>query len=91
MSGKPYPEGVAEFKEAWTAMSNAALRANVLAIEVAARNKEIAELNEVYASNKKKLFTLMKDMDIASDGNFGYEGRMTWFLVELHKQFSEIE
>lgn len=79
MSGKPYPEGVTKAVD--------------LMDECAALNDEIQELHpkvqrmreaEVrYGQAYVELQKLLREMDLESQGHFGYENRLAWFLMEM--------
>lgn len=45
--------------------------------------------NQEFRIAKEALFELMKQMDVQSSHNAGWENRMTWFLIELHRQYIE--
>lgn len=54
--------------------------------EAAALKVQIDNALETIGEEKKKILNLMKDMDIASSGNYGWEGRVLWALTELVSQ-----
>ena len=89
MSGRPSPEGVAKFLDLWAAMSETTSRIERLSHAISIREHERIAAKENYGAAQKELFDLMSAMDIASCSNYGYENRMSWFLVELHRQQSE--
>lgn len=86
MSGKPYPEGVADFRAALKEMSEAAEVSARLQSEITNARLELDRANEAYQKAKETLFRLMKEMDVESSHNYGWEGRISWFFVELYKQ-----
>lgn len=86
MSSKPSPEGVALFRQAWEKMHRATGRLRELNKQIEAAKEEAVSLQLQYEDSKKELFTLMQGMDVQSNGNFGYESRFAWFMVELMSQ-----
>jgi hypothetical protein len=89
MSSLPYPGSVAEFKTALDVMSEAAQEISRLTRSIQEINKQMEVMQATYAAARKKVFDLMTKMDVASNGNYGYENRMAWFLVELHRQMND--
>jgi len=89
MSGKPNPEGVAQVV--------------ALLDRCAACDEEIDELQERIARDTARVRTLtgnrdgawaehlalMRQMDVDSPGNTGFERRAAWFLVEMRRQIKE--
>lgn len=86
MSGKPYPEGVANFMDALKEMSDAAEESTRLQSVISATQARLTENREAYQKAKEAIFKLMRDMDVESNGNYGWEGRIIWFFIELYKQ-----
>lgn len=89
MSGKPSPEGVQLFRVLLKTMSIASKLQDNLMKEISNRKEELETASISYQGARVKLFELMEKMDISENGNFGYEGRMSWFLVELNQQFEQ--
>lgn len=88
MSGKPYPEGVELFRAALERMSVACSEIERLNKSIADQKFLLEEQSRTYNAAHTELFELMKEMDVHSSHNYGYEGRMSWFLQELYKQFT---
>jgi hypothetical protein len=86
MSGKPSNEKTAEL---YLALKNA----RELEVKL---NKEMAEIERLQASielcrresatQKRIVLDLMSKMDVAANGNYGWENRVLWFLAELTRQ-----
>ena len=91
MSGKPSPEGVREFRVLLKTMSDADKLRDTLTAEIARRQGNLKVANSLYQEARVKLLDLMEKMDIQADGHAGYEGRISWFLVELNQQFESGE
>ena len=89
MSGKPYLDGVKQFKFFLKQMSDSAVLTNNLEDEIAKAQSKRIDALESYTKAKQNLFKLIEQMDIKSDGNAGWEGRMSWFLIELQKQLNK--
>jgi hypothetical protein len=82
MSGKPYPEGVSKIIEALEKLEGLQLRITEL-------TPLVAELEEATARRQAlsiELAALLASMDLESQGNFGFGGRMGWFVAEMRKQ-----
>lgn len=86
MSAKPYPEGVAQLsgylRDLQDARQTIARENEVIALHREKLNAATA--NEKAAQNA--IAKSMREMDVESPGNFGYEGRMLWLLRELNTQ-----
>lgn len=89
MSGKPYLDGVKQFKFFLKQMSDSAVLANNLEDEISKAQSKRIDALESYTKAKQNLFKLMEQMDIKSDVNSGWEGRMSCFLIELQKQLNK--
>ena len=82
MSSKPYPGGVAEVVKLLSEVD--ALDAEAKRLRPAAqRLKEVEAQSETL---RRRLPELLRSMDVESPGNFGWEGRMGWFLAEMRRQ-----
>lgn len=86
MSGKPNAEQIALLR-------SAAARVRELDGEAQRLHKLINDSRELLEANNHErgkcasnVLDLLKRMDVASDGNYGWEGRVVWFLAELSTQ-----
>lgn len=91
MSGKPSPDGVRDFLSLLAVMSEASTEITRLRNEIVLAQDYLMKANDAYSTAKETLFKLMRDMDVHASGNYGYEGRMSLFLVELFKQMSDTQ
>lgn len=82
------PQSPAEFAETLRRIRDAAIKIRRLNETIEAYGKELALTTEAYAADKRALFKMMEQMDVKSEGNAGYEARMTWFLTELYAQIA---
>jgi hypothetical protein len=57
-------------------------RQRVIESETAAQKAEIEERGDLL----QKCKALIEGMDVRSEGNYGFEGRYHWFLLELVRQ-----
>lgn len=88
MSGRPYPEGVKKVLDLLTTEEK-------LLAEVAGLREQLVSLKDVEtrleaASEKlgrttQEIGRLLEEMDVSAPGNFGYGGRMGWFLLEMRR------
>lgn len=83
MSGKPYPEGIAEIREHLRTMSALALEAKRLSAEREQIDARLVVINDENFAAWKAAFALVGKMDVTQSGNFGHEGRFSYFLREL--------
>lgn len=82
LSGKPYPEGVARAVELLDKI--ATLNAEIAGLQAAVeRLKAAKDEHALWAGELRKL---LEDMDLTSEGNYGYIGRLSWFLAEMRRQ-----
>lgn len=93
MSGKPSPAGAAKLLELLE-------RADGLLVEVERSRKEEkaqrealqitveirTRAEEALATTTKAIGALLTEMDCASVGNWGFEGRMGWLMLELRRR-----
>ena len=89
MSGKPSYESVKEFRYLLDGMFNSRSEVERLERETARCREELEKKQEVYGTCRAALLELMEKIDIKSSGNSGWEGRFTWFLLELHRQWKD--
>lgn len=57
-------------------------RQKIIVGETAAQKAELEQRAELLAKSK----ALIDGMDVRSEGNYGFEGRYHWFLLELVRQ-----
>jgi len=82
MSGKPYPAGV-------VAVLGALEQAEQLRNRIVELTPLVQELRESQAKLDElsvKVADLLNNMDLESQGNFGFGGRMGWFVAEMRRQ-----
>ena len=89
MSGKPYPEGVAQVREAVATMAYSQQKAAELGKIIAEQQAEKERHESNYQTAKEGLFRLMREMDVESRGSAGWEGRFGWFIAELFTQIQQ--
>lgn len=86
MSGKPnYPEITAlllHIQRINALGDSIGSRSKVILDEEKARAAEMEERGDLLQKCKK----LIEGMDVESQGNYGFEGRYHWFLLELTRQ-----
>lgn len=89
MSGRPYPEGVQRVLVLLETEAQLVDEANRLRETIASAEKRLKSVDSEYGKANVERTKLMAQMDLAHSGNFGYEGRMSWFLRELVRQTKE--
>jgi DNA repair ATPase RecN len=82
MSGKPYPEGVTQVIRHLERIEQLNDRISELAPLVVELKNARAEIEAV----SEELGSMLSKMDVESQGNYGFEGRMGWFLSEMRRQ-----
>ena len=82
MSSKPYPEGVSKVLAALVRADKVEARIRELKPLVLELQMAQAELGELSDTVDK----LLNEMDLEAQGNFGFGGRMGWFVVEMRRQ-----
>ena len=86
MSGKPYPEGVSKILDLLEQHAVVEVRINDTGPVVAKLSKELRADTELREKLSVDIGDLLNKMDLASQGNFGFGGRMGWFLMQMRKQ-----
>jgi hypothetical protein len=82
VSSKPSPAGVEQLIDKLDFLSS-------LEREIAELRPKAARLKEcegLYASAHREVTKQLDAMDVSSNGNAGWEGRVTWMLLELIRQ-----
>ena len=82
MSGKPYPEGVSE-------VIKALARCDELLVVIRELESTVARLDHAkneYEKLSREICIALQRMDLESQGNCGFGGRMGWFLSEMRRQ-----
>lgn len=87
MSGKPYPAGVSEvvaLLDQITTLGDEIEELTPKAIRLDAASVE-------RGAKQVALRKLLVEMDVAAEqrGNFGWEARLAWFLLEMHRQVAQ--
>lgn len=89
MSGKPSSGGVSEVIRLLGQLQEAD---ETLAKQIPAREALAATITVAEAKRRednRTLEALLREMDVDSSGNYGWAGRMGWFLGEFRRQLSE--
>jgi hypothetical protein len=89
MSGKPYPDGVKRVRELLNDEARLRDEAARLKRSIEEAKKRLETVDGEYGRACSERTKLMAQMDLTSSGNYGYEQRMSWFLVELVRQTKE--
>ena len=82
MSGLPYPEGVSKVIELLDSVAKCDT-------EIKRIQGEVSKLEDLQGQRRslwKEYVKLMDDMDVDTPGNFGFENRAAWFLMEMRRQ-----
>jgi hypothetical protein len=82
MSGKPYPEGVSKIIEALEELEKVNKHITYLTPLVDELKGAKARRNDLSV----EVANLLSSMDLESQGNFGFGGRMGWFVEEMRLQ-----
>lgn len=89
MSGKPNPTEVTalllNMREMNRLRDAIATRSELIQHQHDMRAKEIAEQTDLWRKSK----ALIEGMDVHTEGNYGFEGRYHWFILELVRQAAE--
>lgn len=86
MGGKPYPDGVKKVIELLDRVAAAECELPEV-LSLIERSKVRAEdLRTERAVAWDEYRKLMRDMDVSSEGNHGFEARAGWFLTEIRRQ-----
>lgn len=86
MGGKPYPAGVARVVELLDTVATCDEEIGVLRDRISTDTEKLKSLSERRFRAWDEYRKLMKDMDVSSEGHFGFEGRAGWFLAEMRRQ-----
>lgn len=86
MSGKPSVEGVAEFIACIARLEAADRTIKTLSAEIELRSLDREKQIAQYNLARIEMLTLLERMDLVSNGNAGYEGRISWFFAQLARQ-----
>lgn len=87
MSGKPCEDGIHSLRLTLDRLSVIDAEAEVLRAELAERNRRLADLQAEHSGLAERVPMMLRAMDIASSGNFGWEPRIVWALRELARQY----
>ena len=89
MSGKLSHEGVKEFKLLLQAMSVS--KATISKQDIIIRDAQAIRFkaDNAYTEAYTAMLKLMRDMDVAQNGNTGWPDRVAWFMVELYRQIRD--
>lgn len=86
MSGRPNSESVSMTLELLERISIVDPLIHEKTIELENLNEEICKLREEQVCLSTKLGALLTEVDLAQTGNYGWSGRMFWFLGEFRRQ-----
>ena len=86
MSGFPNKEEIAEMESMLEQMEPLRNQIMKLSVEIPELKKTLETATETYADLVRRVTASMEHMDVAARGNFGWEKRVTIFLVELRAQ-----
>jgi hypothetical protein len=86
MSGKPHREGVDAIRAKLAEIVAAEARAAVIRAQIS----EADRLTERATVLRREVIALMERMDVKSDGNFGWERRVIWFLAALTNGYEAV-
>jgi hypothetical protein len=86
MSGKPYPEGVSRVLDALAELDTIDSRMAELAPLVQKLTKELTDAKDRWSELTVEVAALLDKMDLSAQGNFGFGGRMGWFVKEMRRQ-----
>ena len=81
MSGKPNHVGVVEIVGLLSEIEAAETRA----VEIRALLPEAERLEERARALRRSVIAAMRNMDVASNSNAGWEGRVVWFLNAVRR------
>lgn len=87
MSGKPSEAGIRELRETLDRLAVLNEEAESLQAEITKRQTRLAVLQEEHVALAGRVPKMLQTMDIASDGNAGWERRLVWALRELANQY----
>lgn len=84
MSRKPSPDGVKQVRDLLNKQKKT-LNIQQLRSDV----KLLSQLEAEAYGNQREILSMIECMDVGIHGNFGWESRMMWFLLELNKETPE--
>lgn len=84
MSGKPYLEGVTKIIESLRRCDE--LAAEI--VEMESTTARLASARAAYNRLSEEIRILLDSMDLQAQGNYGFGGRMGWFLAEMRRQLA---
>lgn len=86
MSRKPNAGEVEKLRYAAIKMKSIALRRETLRAQKIAIEEELDVLSRDHCGYATEVLELLQNMDVAKNGNNGWERRVLWFLAELVTQ-----
>lgn len=86
MSGKPHPDGVKRAIELLDQIAAADSELPEVLSLIERSHERAKELKSNRALAWEEYSELMHDMDVSSEGNYGFEQRAGWFLAEMRRQ-----
>lgn len=89
MSGKPSIEGVQQTRETVYLIRKAQSRLAQVNTQIGVLRLEETKLTKQLQEFEGLLLKGIEAMDLRSPGNFGFENRFVWFLLEQERQNQE--
>ena len=89
MSSLPSQEGVKVLREAAAEFARRGDEAERLHAQIKALTERLDHVLEVKNAAHRNIIEQLKKMDCASNGNYGWEGRIAWMLGEMAVQAEE--
>lgn len=86
MSGKPYPEGVSEVMKALARLDELNVAIDALHPAAVKACADLKAAQEEHTKLDRSVQDALDSMDLQSQGNMGFGGRMGWFLAEMRRQ-----
>lgn len=86
MSGRPYPEGVAEVIENLETIAKLESEIEELEPRVRADVARLKVVRDALAETMRLVESRLEKMDVTRTGNFGWPGRFGWLLGEFMRQ-----
>ncbi len=89
MSGKPYPEGVTKVMADLSRIDTLNVMIEDLQPKAVKYCEDLKKAREELAKITQEVETSLDKMDLRSQGNWGFGGRMGWFLAEMRRQITK--
>lgn len=86
MSSKPSPLGVRELKAVVAKCARLEVEYEELGDRITADTTRYKAVERELAESKRDIIKKVEGMDCASNGNWGWEARFSWMLMEFERQ-----